>query len=112
MAGRKTADEYREEIAADLRAARELSSMWVWRNEVALARQGKDLVTLKQAAREAPAAWSLIDGEAPPRPPKTKVTLRLDKDVADWFRAQGRGHQTRMNDVLRAFMVMKAGGVV
>jgi uncharacterized protein (DUF4415 family) len=36
-------------------------------------------------------------------PPKTSVSLRVDSDVLDWFRAQGPGYQTRMNAVLRAF---------
>ena len=37
-------------------------------------------------------------------PGKTSVHLRLDKDVLAWFKAQGRGHLTRMNAVLRAYM--------
>ena len=36
-------------------------------------------------------------------PGKESVTLRIDKDVIDWFRKQGRGYQTRMNAVLRAY---------
>lgn len=35
---------------------------------------------------------------------KRLVSLRLDPDVLDFFRAQGRGYQTRMNAVLRAYM--------
>jgi uncharacterized protein (DUF4415 family) len=35
---------------------------------------------------------------------KQAVSLRLDRDVVDWFRAQGPGYQTRMNAVLRAYM--------
>jgi uncharacterized protein (DUF4415 family) len=38
-----------------------------------------------------------------PPPGKDIVTLRLDRDVLDWFRAQGKGYQTRINQVLRAF---------
>ena len=34
---------------------------------------------------------------------KTQLTLRLDADVLDWFRAQGRGYQTRINALLRAY---------
>lgn len=40
----------------------------------------------------------------PPRPAKTQVTLRLDSDVLTWFRARGKGYQTQINDLLRAFM--------
>jgi uncharacterized protein (DUF4415 family) len=36
-------------------------------------------------------------------PPKTSVSLRLDTEVLDWFKAQGTGYQTRINAVLRAF---------
>ncbi len=36
-------------------------------------------------------------------PGKDVITLRLDRDVLEWFRAQGKGYQTRMNQVLRAF---------
>jgi len=36
--------------------------------------------------------------------PKQVVTIRLDKDVLEWFRAQGKGYQTRMNAVLRRYM--------
>ena len=37
-------------------------------------------------------------------PGKTSVHLRLDSDVVDWFRAHGKGHLTRMNAVLRAYV--------
>jgi uncharacterized protein (DUF4415 family) len=35
---------------------------------------------------------------------KIPVTLRLDRDVLAWFRAQGRLYQTRMNAVLKEYM--------
>ena len=35
---------------------------------------------------------------------KKTVTLRMDEDVLEWFKAQGKGHLTRMNAVLRAYM--------
>ena len=35
---------------------------------------------------------------------KAPVTLRLDKDIIAWFKHQGRGYQTRINAVLRAFV--------
>jgi uncharacterized protein (DUF4415 family) len=38
-----------------------------------------------------------------PIAPKASVSLRVDADVLAWFKAQGRGYQTRMNAVLRAF---------
>lgn len=35
---------------------------------------------------------------------KAPVTLRLDKDIIAWFKERGRGYQTRINAVLRAFV--------
>ncbi len=35
---------------------------------------------------------------------KQSVTLRLDKDVLEWFKAQGSRYQSRMNAVLRSYM--------
>ena len=37
-------------------------------------------------------------------PTKVAVGLKLDQDVLDWFRSNGRGYQTRMNAVLRRYM--------
>ena len=34
---------------------------------------------------------------------KAQIALRLDKDVLEWYRAQGTGWQTRMNAVLKAY---------
>jgi uncharacterized protein (DUF4415 family) len=39
-----------------------------------------------------------------PGQPKMRVTAYFDQEVVEWFRAQGRGYQTRMNAVLRAYM--------
>jgi len=35
---------------------------------------------------------------------KSLVSLRVDKDVLEWFKTQGKGHLSRMNAVLRAYM--------
>jgi uncharacterized protein (DUF4415 family) len=35
---------------------------------------------------------------------KTLLTLRVDSDVLTWFKSQGRGYQTRINSLLRAYM--------
>jgi uncharacterized protein (DUF4415 family) len=32
------------------------------------------------------------------------VTLRIDRDVLEWFKAQGKGYQTNINQLLRAYM--------
>lgn len=38
-----------------------------------------------------------------PLPPKASISLRVDMDVLEWFKAQGPGYQTRINAVLRAY---------
>lgn len=42
--------------------------------------------------------------------PKRAISLRLDADVLDYFKAQGKGYQTRMNAVLRAYMEAQKKG--
>ena len=39
-----------------------------------------------------------------PIPRKKQLTLRIDSDVVDWYKKQGRGYQTRINSLLRAYM--------
>ena len=34
---------------------------------------------------------------------KTQVTLRVDDDVLKWFKEQGKGYQTRINSLLKAY---------
>ena len=36
------------------------------------------------------------------------VTIRLDADVAEWFRGQGDGYQTKINAILHAYMTSHA----
>ena len=56
-----------------------------------------------------PDGWEVIDTE-PPAQPKRRVTVRLDADMLDWFRGMGPGYQTRMNRVLRLFMLHSISG--
>jgi uncharacterized protein (DUF4415 family) len=35
---------------------------------------------------------------------KQSLSLRVDKGVLDWFKRQGKGYQTRINAVLRAYV--------
>ena len=58
-----------------------------------------------------PAAWADIAAE-PDCPCKEKLTLRVDEDVLRFFRATGQGYLTRMNKVLRTYMLARLAGVV
>jgi uncharacterized protein (DUF4415 family) len=44
--------------------------------------------------------------EATIRLPQAKqlVSIRLDRDVLDWFKQQGKGYQTKINAVLQAYV--------
>lgn len=35
---------------------------------------------------------------------KQALSIRVDRDVVDFFKAEGKGYQTRINNVLRRFM--------
>ena len=35
------------------------------------------------------------------KPKKVQITLKLDADVVAAFKSTGKGHQTKINDVLR-----------
>ena len=35
---------------------------------------------------------------------KVKVTMRLDPDVLNWFKSQGRGYQTKINAILKSYI--------
>ncbi|NQU40504.1 MAG: BrnA antitoxin family protein [Lentisphaerae bacterium] len=35
---------------------------------------------------------------------KSSISLRVDPDVLEWFKHQGRGYQTRINAVLKAYV--------
>lgn len=37
-------------------------------------------------------------------PKKRQLTLRIDQDVIEFFKQQGRGYQTKINQLLRAYM--------
>jgi hypothetical protein len=58
-----------------------------------------------------PATWHEIAQDRQ-TPAKTKITLRLDEDVIRFYRSMGQGHLTRMNAVLRAFMLARLAEVV
>jgi uncharacterized protein (DUF4415 family) len=46
--------------------------------------------------------WSQASVELPK--PKAVLNMRIDSDVLEYFRRQGRGYQTKINAVLRAYV--------
>src|SRR3977135_2760658 len=56
---------------------------------------------------DAPAVvdWSEAEIGKFQRPTKKRVKMRLDSDVIAWLKADGRGHQTKANALLRPDML-------
>lgn len=48
-------------------------------------------------------AQALVRQGLKPIARKSQITLRIDTDVLEWFRAKGPGYQSRMNAVLKAY---------
>jgi uncharacterized protein (DUF4415 family) len=46
--------------------------------------------------------WSQASVELPE--PKAVLNMRVDRDVLDFFRKQGKGYQTKINAVLRSYV--------
>ena len=51
-------------------------------------------------AEEGEFDWSTVQVGIPG--PTQQLTVRLDRDAIEWFKAQGPGYQMRMNAVLRS----------
>jgi uncharacterized protein (DUF4415 family) len=49
--------------------------------------------------------WANAEVVLPQRKPT--ITIRLDADVLEWLKSQGKGYQTRINSILRAYMNAK-----
>jgi uncharacterized protein (DUF4415 family) len=41
------------------------------------------------------------------RPVKQQITARIDSDVLHWLKSQGKGYQSRMNEILRREMMKR-----
>ena len=68
----------------------------------------KAAVPIRAPAEPARAGWA-TDLVFDVREPKLAVSLRLDADVLRFFRGFGAGYQTRINEVLKAFMQARGG---
>jgi uncharacterized protein (DUF4415 family) len=61
------------------------------------------------AAEMAEVVRGIARRSVPRRRRKSAISLRVDPDVLEWFKAQGPGYQTRINAVLRAFKDAASG---
>ena len=60
------------------------------------------IISMRKAIRRAQEIHQRATAAWPP--PKQQLTIRLDADVLDWLKGNGRGYQTRINHILRAAM--------
>ena len=89
-----------KEIAAQVARGKGRSN---WRKAGAMT--GKKLEASIQADPDdihGPIDWTKAVQGVPA--PKDHINIRIDHDVLTWFKANGRGYQTLMNNVLRAFV--------
>jgi uncharacterized protein (DUF4415 family) len=62
---------------------------------------------VEEMAVESLSAGDWTDAVLPEPSRKKLISLRVDPEVLDFFKAQGPGYQTRMNAVLQAYMQVK-----
>ena len=69
---------------------------------------------IEQAIEEDPDAAPILDEDwfrtarlVVPSSKKEKISIRLDENILDYFRAGGKGYQSRINDVLRAYVLSR-----
>ncbi|TLG78574.1 BrnA antitoxin family protein [Methylocystis sp. B8] len=55
-----------------------------------------------------PIDWSKAEVVVPAK--KQAISIRLDQDLIDYFKAQGPGYQRRINAVLRSYMRQRKVG--
>lgn len=73
-----------------------------WHRVDALDDRDIDLSDLPEVEPQA-FARALVRKGLQPVARKAQLTLRLDADVLAWFRTKGKGYQSRMNAVLKAY---------
>jgi uncharacterized protein (DUF4415 family) len=49
--------------------------------------------------------WANAERRRLYRPVKRQITARVDADVLEWLKAQGKGYQSRINAILRREML-------
>ena len=68
-------------------------------------------VLVSRLRDEVPDAWAFLEADVDVQEPKEKVTLYLDRSVARFFRAMGRGYQGRINRLLAIYAQAKIAEV-
>lgn len=48
----------------------------------------------------------------PLHPKKQQLTIRIDSDLVEWLKQHGKGYQTRINTILRAYMQVQKNNLL
>ncbi len=75
-----------------------------WKRVDALSEEEIEEAALSDADAQPTTADFWKDAELVMPKSKQSVTIRLDQEVLKWYKGQGKGYQTRINAVLRAYM--------
>ncbi len=64
----------------------------------------EDLAAFKPLKELKPEIYAMLDSGIY-KPTKKEIHIRIDSDVLEWFKSQGKGYQTRINEALRQAML-------
>ncbi len=48
--------------------------------------------------------WQVAELLMPSNVAKERITIRIDTDILEWLKKQGKGYQSKINSILRTFM--------
>ena len=71
----------------------------------ALSRMPDETIDTSDSPELSDEVWSTAVRGRFYRPVKQQITARVDADVLEWLRSQGKGYQSRMNAILRREML-------
>ena len=67
---------------------------------------------ISDALRDCPPEWDQIDIQTESAQSKEKISIRLDEDVLKFFRAMGPNYTTKINYMLRTFVMGRLARVL
>ena len=74
-----------------------------WKKVDSTKDKGIDLSDLPEVSMDK-FAQAIVRKGLKPVPKKTQITLRIDTEVLEWFKSQGKGYQTNINNLLKAYV--------
>jgi len=76
-----------------------------WANLAALANRPDSEIDTSDIPEMTEEKWKSAVRRNLYRPVKQQITARIDADVLDWLKSQGKGYQSRINAILRREML-------